>query len=77
MPLARLWWLLDRNCDLVHTEITENTEKTERRAVPIGAARFVLSLRIVKDFGDSMVAHCQNKQYLYLSVIFLVFLHPT
>jgi hypothetical protein len=76
MPPARPWWLLDRNCDLVHTEITENTEKNERRAAPLRAARLALSLRIVKDFGVSMVAHCQNRQYLYLSVIFLVFLHP-
>jgi hypothetical protein len=36
MPLARLWWLLDRNCDLVHTEITENTEKMNDEPLRLG-----------------------------------------
>ena len=42
----------------------------------MGAARCVLAPRIVKDFEVSMGAQGQNKQYLYFSVIFLVFLHP-
>ena len=76
MPLARLWWLLDRNCDLVHTEITENTEKQWKTSRSGWGGSFVLSMRVVKVLGIQWLRIVKNDLFFHPFVTFLVFLHP-